>query len=364
MYLLQMLNVATICFWLALAIIVISTLLRKVRSDGLGGALGAIFRGRNALYFLLAITLTVVGRSLVFVQPQEVGVVVSLISPNGYHDRPLRSGLHWLPPLLEEAHIYPIFWQTYTMSHTPTEGSRTGNDAIIARSADGQEVSIDCSIIYQVIPDQAVRIHIEWQSRYQEDFVRAVTRGIVRSITSNYRVGEINSDKRQDLERQINDSLRAIFQEKGFALDRFVLRNVAFSPEFSASIERKQIELEGVERSKHEADQIRLVAEGRADEVRSRAQAEADAIRLRAEAESAGLRQIAAVLKTNPALLNYRYIDKLSPNIRVMLVPNNAPYILPLNDSNLLSDPTTSITSTAEIMPEATVTPTAGGLPR
>jgi regulator of protease activity HflC (stomatin/prohibitin superfamily) len=201
---------------------------------------------------------------------------------------------------------------------------------------------IDCSIIYQVIPEQAVRIHIEWQKRYEEDFVRAVSRGVVRSVTSNYRVEEINSEKRQDLETQINDQLRELFKDKGFALDRFVLRNIAFSPEFATSIEHKQIALEGVEQSQHEADQIRLRAKG-----------DADAVLVRAKAEAEALNIIAAALQAKPELLSYRYIEKLAPNIRVMLLPNNAPFILPLNEATL--EGSSSAPATPE--PEGTVAP-------
>jgi regulator of protease activity HflC (stomatin/prohibitin superfamily) len=86
-----------------------------------------------------------------------------------------------------------------------------------------------------------VRIHIEWQERYQEDYIRAVSRGVVRTIASNYTAEEINSAKRQNLEQAINDQLRADFQDKGFALDRFVLRNIAFSADYARAIEQKQV---------------------------------------------------------------------------------------------------------------------------
>jgi hypothetical protein len=39
---------------------------------------------------------------------------------------------------------------------------------------------------------------------------------------------------------------------------------------------------------------------------------------------------IAKALQNNPDLLTYTYINKLAPGIQVMLVPNNAPYLLPL----------------------------------
>jgi len=49
-----------------------------------------------------------------------------------------------------------------------------------------------------------------------------------------------------------------------------------------------------------------------------------------AKAEAESLLLIAAAIKENPSILQYQYINKLAPGIQVMLVPNNAPYLLPL----------------------------------
>ena len=40
------------------------------------------------------------------------------------------------------------------------------------------------------------------------------------------------------------------------------------------------------------------------------------------------------VLKQDKDLIVYRYVERLSPNIRVMLVPNDNPYLLPPPDLN------------------------------
>ncbi|MBU6334464.1 MAG: prohibitin family protein [Chloroflexi bacterium] len=373
MMLTTVLTIITILLWITVALIIGITLIRQARRDGIAVALRGAFSRRTVMLIIVAVIANILARSLVFIQPQEVGVVVSLATVNGYRDRPARSGLLWLAPLVEEIYRYPISWQTYTMARTPAEGQRAGNDAIVARSSDGQEVAIDCSVIYRIIPEQAVRIHIEWQERYQEDYIRAVSRGVVRTIASNYTAEEINSAKRQNLEQAINDQLRADFQDKGFALDRFVLRNIAFSADYARAIEQKQVQQEGVRRSEYEAEQIRTLAEGRADEVRALALARADEIRVRAEAEAAArlvaanaeaeaLRLIADALNGNADLLQYRYIEKLAPNVRVMLVPNDSPYILPLNELNLADLPPTAIPGTP-VPATATATPAATATP-
>jgi hypothetical protein len=51
---------------------------------------------------------------------------------------------------------------------------------------------------------------------------------------------------------------------------------------------------------------------------------------IQAKAEAEALNLIAAIIKANPDLLTYQYINKLAPGIQVMLVPNNMPYLLPL----------------------------------
>jgi len=79
-----------------------------------------------------------------------------------------------------------------------------------------------------------------------------------------------------------------------------------------------------------------------------RAKGDAESRVIQAEAEAKALQLIASVLKENPDLLNYQYINKLAPGIEVMLVPNNNPYILPLpslpSQTTVLPEPTQPIT--------------------
>jgi regulator of protease activity HflC (stomatin/prohibitin superfamily) len=339
------LQIITLAAWLLLAFFVITYLIRTFLQDGLSAALQKLF-GRGLFYvaLFLAIGLSLLSTSLVFIEPQEVGVVVSLTSPQGYRGRPFRSGLHWIIPLLEQVQRYPISWQTYTMSATPTEGQHLGDDSISARTSDGQEVALDCSIIFQIDPEEATRIHIDWQTRYIEDFIRPVMRGLIRTLVSQYKVDEVNSSKRMDLEADLATQLRAALEEKGFLMDRFLLRNISFSDEYSMAVEQKQVAMQDALRKQYQAEQLRLLAQGEADAALIKAAAEAEAIRL-----------LAAALQENPDVITLRYVDKLAPGIQVMLVPNDAPYILPLPT---LSPVTPTPLPTFTPTPEPTFTPT------
>lgn len=342
-----LLNTVTVLLWIAVIAYVAISLFYNVPRIGLIKSIRQLFSRSSIPLILFVLIVSLTARSLVFVEPQESAVVVSVISPSGYQDRPLRSGLHWIIPFAESVQRYPISWQSYTMSSNPTEGQNTGNDSIVARTQDGQEVMIDCSIIYRLDADQVIRIHIDWQDRYLDDFIRPTIRNKVRNLASQYTADEINSSRRISLESDLNDILRNDLSDKGFIMDAFLLRNVSFSAEYAAAVEEKQIAQQAVIQSEYRATQEIVIANAQAEAILRRAQANADALDL-----------IAAALEGNPDLLTYNYIEKLAPNVSVMLVPNNAPFILPLPSPIA---PSLSAAPLISPTPSPTPTPFANG---
>jgi regulator of protease activity HflC (stomatin/prohibitin superfamily) len=268
---------------------------------------------------------------------------------------------------------YPIAHQTYTMSVAPLEGQMAGDDSVAARTSDGQEVLLDASVIYHVDPAQVVQVHIDWQKRYVDELVRPLARGVIRDAVSQYGVEEVYSTQRTEMTTEIQEALRQKFMENGLLLADFVLRNITFSPEYAASVEQKQIAEQQaeqarfvVEQRRQEAEQARQVAQGRADAVVIEAEGAAEARIIQAEAEAKALLLIAESLRENPDLLTYQYINKLAPGIRVMLVPNDTPYLLPLpeieagaGEASILPTPTPQLQPTPELSPEPSPEPTA-----
>ncbi|MFV1948744.1 MAG: SPFH domain-containing protein [Anaerolineales bacterium] len=286
-----------------------------------------------------AVLLNTVSAGLVFIQPQDRGVVISAVEPLGYRKDILQPGLRWVIPYAENVKIYTISKVTYTMSIATTEGEIKGDDSIAARTADGQEVYIDASIIFSLNPASIMDVHITWQDRYIDGLVRPIVRGVIRDAVSQFRVNEVYSTKRGELKTQIEDAMAKSMSDNGLILSDFVLRNITFTTEYAASIEQKQIAEQLaqqakyiVEQRKQEAEQARQVAEGTKDAAILAAQGRAESQVIEAKAEAEALQLIADVLAKYPELLNYRYIEKLAPGIQVMLVPNDNPYLLPLPD--------------------------------
>jgi regulator of protease activity HflC (stomatin/prohibitin superfamily) len=299
-----------------------------------------INRNASRIFLIIVVVVVVIGlisSTIIFVPPDQTGVVVSRITSGGYRPEPLQSGLHFVVPLLENVEKYSKAKQTYTMSAASEEGQRAGDDSIRARTNDGQEVFVDASVIYAINPANVVNLHITWQDRYGEELVRPLVRGVIRDAASQYGIEEIVSTKRGELEATITEQLTIKMAENDLIMEDFVLRDIHFSEEYAVAVEQKQIAEQQalqaefvVESKRQEAEQARQTAQGQADAIVIAAKGDAEARLINAEAEARANELIAASLRDNPELLTYQYITRLSPTINTILVPSDNPYILPI----------------------------------
>jgi prohibitin 1 len=339
--------VATIAWILAIAVIGIAVV-RATRGQPFRGAIGLIIGS-----IVVALIATVISASIIFVQPTDRGVVISALD-EGIRPVELQPGLNFVVPFLENVLHYPIERQTYTMSIAPQEGQIVGDDSVEARTSDGQVVRVDASVIFALDPGDVVNTHKLWQGRYVDNLIRPQSRGIIRDAVSQFAIEEVYSTQRFALSALIEGALGSALEEGGLILHDFVLRNIAFSPEYAASVEQKQIAEQEAERAvfvvqqrEQEANQARATAEGQADAVRINAQGLADARVIEAEAEATALELLAAALALNPDLVTFEYVQRLGPGIQVMLVPTDNPFLLPLPSLDGSTTGTTTIEPTA-----------------
>lgn len=297
---------------------------------------------------VLAVILTILGAGLVFIEPNERGVVISPYSfraPNGYLTEAITPGLHWIVPG-ERVVLYSISRRTYTMSSSATEGQTPGDDSIRARTKDGQEVFIDASIFYAIDPSKVIQLHINWQNRFEDEVVRPATRNAIRDAVSQYGVEEIVSTKRQEMEELVTQTIMSRLADNDLELVTFLLRDIHFSDEYAAAVETKQIAEQQaqqaalvVEQKKQEAEQARQEAQGTADAAVIAAKGAAEAQIIQAEAQAQANDLIGQSLQANPEILQYQYILKLAPGVQTIFIPSGNQFILPLPDTTTPTTP-------------------------
>src|SRR5512143_2746821 len=176
-----------------------------------------------AVLLIGGIALLTLGAGLVFIDQFEAGVVVSPLTAGGVRSEPIGPGIHFVTPFIESVDRFATAKQEYTMSGKATEGAVQGNDAVEARTSDGQQVFIDATVRYYADSAKVVDLRRPWQGqdRYISGFVRPTTRNVVYNTTARYKVEEVYGAKRTDLQQQIEAQLRAQFADQGLILEAF-----------------------------------------------------------------------------------------------------------------------------------------------
>ena len=127
--------------------------------------------------------------------------------------------------------------------------------------------------------------------------------------------------------RKAKDALAANLSQYHIIVDDIYIANIAFSPEFQAAIEAKQVAQQQVQteqqilaQKKIQADQAVAQAQGQADSNVKLAEGQAAATIALANGQATANAALAASLSDQ--ILQYQYIQKLTDKIQVMLVPS------------------------------------------
>lgn len=289
---------------------------------------------------VVGVLFSVVSQGILIVEPTQRAVVFQTL--NGDLETPRGPGTSIILPVIQQATVYDITLREFTVADENEQRTAAGDSAVRVRTVDGQEVLIDATVLYRINPEgeNINTVHRLWQNRFETDFVRPVMRGLVRDVISGYRAEAVYSTSRGDIQRLIGDQLRERLAADGLEMTDFIIRNVTFSnADFINSIEQVQIaerraqEAEfRVQQEQQEAARVRVAAEGERDAEIARAEGEAESIRIRAAASAEALSLVSEQLANNPSLIQYEYIQKLAPNVNLILLPSNSPFLFDFNN--------------------------------
>jgi len=217
---------------------------------------------------LIVLLLGVLTACIVQVEAGEVGVKKLF---GKVQDDVLGSGLHFINPLVDVIKM-DIKTQNYTMSGILDEGHKNGDDAIRVLTADGLEVTIDLSVLYRVVPNDAPKLLSETGDNYEDKIVRPITRTRIRDNAVYYDAVSLYSTKRDEFQQRIFKTIEDDFRKRGLLLENLLVRNIALPQSVKSAIELKiNAEQESqkmqfvLQKEKQEADRKRIEAQGIAD---------------------------------------------------------------------------------------------------
>lgn len=276
--------------------------------------------------FIIGVLFFIIGEGLLLVGPTERVVVFNSVS--GELEEARGPGIHVVIPGVQQTIRYDVSQQTYTMSGTDTEGNLRGDDAIRARSVDGQEVQVDLTVIFNIDPQNINTLHTNWPlQNYVDGLLRPTSRSIVRDVVALLAAEEIYGGSREIMQDRIASELTNQLVPQGIAVTSVLVRDINFSDAFIEAIEAKQVAEQELARAQTDAQRRTTEARAQADARIETARGEAEAIRVQAAAEADALRLVSEQIAANPNLIQYLYVTNLSDNVSVVLVPSNSPFL-------------------------------------
>jgi regulator of protease activity HflC (stomatin/prohibitin superfamily) len=261
---------------------------------------------------LAILIIVLLAKTILIIDAGEMAVIFNQVSGDLSTRYP---GTNILIPGLQKEVMYDTRVQTYTMAATFAEGEPKGDDAIETLTKDGQIVKMDLSVRFHIDPTRLPNLHREIGPDYINKVVRPEIRNQIRLAVSAYPVTEVYTEKRQEIQFQTQDNLKRKFRASYLILDEVLIRNIRFSTEFEKAIEQKQIAQQEAQRMQYVLDKERQEKDRKIIE----AQGEAESIRLKAQ-----------VLAANPALIQYEYVQKISPGVKTIITDGKS--ILSLGD--------------------------------
>ena len=218
--------------------------------------------------------------------------------------RELGEGMHLIIPFVQKAKLYDVRVRTYTMSGLHSEGDVQGDDSMKALTSDGQEVTVDLSVRFHPDPPKVWKLHQNIGLLYVSKIIRPEIRSQTRVVIAQYPVEQVYSSKREAIQTEISELLKASLGKNNIVVEEVLLRNIQFSPDYALAVERKQIAEQDAKRMIHVLDKAKLEKE----EKILIAQGDARSIELRGEA-----------IAQNARVVQYEYARKLGPNVAAII---------------------------------------------
>lgn len=287
---------------IAIAAIAFAAYMKKMQQGGFSREEVRVLRTRAIGLGIVIVVIAVIAAGIVTIPVGEKMVVYNKFGKT--FRTPLSSGWNYLLPGVYELYLYDTRTQVYTMSGIAQEGDVARSDAIEVLSSDGLKIDVDITIQFKPQADMLNELHQEVGPTYVDKIIRPSSREAIRNEFAKYEATQVYSEKREDIETNLQDRLASAFTDYYIVLDEVQIRNIQLPPTVVAAIEEKKA-------AQQEAERMIYVLE--------KERQEKDRVKIEAEAQAERIEIVNAALAANPNYLNWLAIDKLNDNIELVI---------------------------------------------
>ena len=242
--------------------------------------LAALGAGLLALLVLLPTAMT-------YINPGHVGIVIHRVG-GGVDKTPLSPGLHARNPLTTGIEEYPTFMQTVVLNR-----GAQGNDEINVNSVEGQPLSLDVSMSFELDPTLVPALYSTFRTdiaTIQHTYVKQAIRQALQEVVGNEEIAAIIGPKKAETVSRVTKLLEQRLSGYGIIVKQFTINELRAPASVMEAINQKNVMQQQaltaqneLQKNTFQAQGDSIKAAGRAKAILAEAEAQAKANRLLSE---------------------------------------------------------------------------------
>lgn len=260
----------------------------RFRLAGVSVGTLVVLLGLGLLLVLLAAT---VPSCVTYVDPGSVGIVIHRAG-GGVDATPLGQGFHLRNPVTTGIEEYPTYMQTLVLTRSAVEGS-PNNDEINVNSVEGQPLSLDVSMSFELAPAQVPQLYTTFRSdigTIQRTYVKQAIRQALQEVVGGEPIAEIIGPRKAQVVARVQGLLTERLASYGILVRQFTLNELRAPSAVMEVINQKNVMQQQaltaeneLQKNRYEAQGDSIKAAGRAMAILAEAEAQARANRLLAQ---------------------------------------------------------------------------------
>lgn len=268
-------------------------------------------------FFVLVAGLILLSNSCHQVENGHVGLVYEFGAIKGQTGDGLVFTAPWRS--VKEANV-----QVQKLSFTDQraeEGAKKVGDGLDSFSKESQNVFIDATLNIRVDPANIQNLYCTVGENYVEKLISSRINQVFKDETVNYSTVDI-APNRDIIKANVERRMREELETYSISVVGLFIDNIAFSADFEAAIEAKQVATQDAQREQERIKQ----REAEAQQAIARAHGEAEALRITAEGQAQANALLNASLSEQ--LIQFQAVQKLADNIQIALIPSGQGVII------------------------------------
>ena len=238
--------------------------------------------------------------STTYVNPGHVGIIIHRTG-GGVDQTPYGPGIHLRNPLTTGIQEYPTYMQTLVLTRSSSEGSER-NDEINVNSVEGQPISLDVSMSFELDPQKVPLLYTTFRMSVQDiehTYVKQAIRQALQEIVGNEAIADIIGPKKAEVTLRVQNLISQRLIQYGIIVKQFTINELRAPPAVIEAINQKNVMQQQSLTAENELQKNKFQAQG--DSIKGAGRAKA----ILAEAEAQAKANILLAQSVTPTLVQY-----------------------------------------------------------